>query len=238
MTGVYKLVTRQVSDAGTGTGNPVARQKIYTADGYLMYADCCSGDSMSSWGVGRYTIEGDSVIENMIISAGDTSSFTDTKSVLEITKTGKGYKQVIPEMTANDGSKFRLVEEYEKTGDTARSLLDGLWKLVDSYMIHGKDSTNEMKTYAGAFQAFQSGRFSLGYFFLDSTGRHGTRVAFGSFHTNGNKLIEKISSASSHFMNGNERNLKFEWKGPDEFTQVSTEADSFMMYEKYQRLGK
>ena len=113
--------------------------KIYTDD-YLMYAKINSPDLISSFGIGSYSANMDTVTENIIFNASDsTKNDTPGTFTLLIEKTVKGCKQVITGMQFGN-QKITLMEEYDATGKESKSPLDEVWKLVKRFQIKGTDT--------------------------------------------------------------------------------------------------
>ncbi len=111
--GAYKMSSQSVKSDSTDTTYSNGDQlKIYTSD-YMMYANVNSPDSLSGFGIGSYSIEKDTVTENVIYSAYDTSSSVTPETYkLLIKKSDKGYEQLISGMQSSTGEKFDLKEEY------------------------------------------------------------------------------------------------------------------------------
>ncbi len=91
MAGAYKMLSQQVkSDSTDTTFTELDQLKIYTED-YMMYANINSPDSISGFGVGAYTIDKDTLTENVIFTSNDSiSNNTPATYKLNITKTDKG----------------------------------------------------------------------------------------------------------------------------------------------------
>ncbi len=70
--GAYNMISQNVKNSKLDTSYNSSQQlKIYTGE-YMMYAAFNPLDSGSSFGIGRYDADKDTVIENVIYSAHDT----------------------------------------------------------------------------------------------------------------------------------------------------------------------
>ena len=80
----------------------------------MMYANVNVPDSIGSFGIGSYSINGDTVIENVVYSAHDSVSNDKPATFkLAVQKTVGGYKQMISGMQDKDGKKFDITETYD-----------------------------------------------------------------------------------------------------------------------------
>lgn len=236
MPGAYTMLSQSTNDGKKdSTWGTVKQLKMYTAD-HMMYANVSPADSVASFGIGTYTAAGDSVVENVFFNASDTSSNDKPASfTVMIEKTAKGYKQVIPNMQWGD-KKLSLKEEYETSGTTVTSALDGAWKETKNYWIKGKDTTVNKGT---QYKAYYSGYFMFGNTYTDSTGKLHTGMGFGTFAMNGaNKVKENVTASNFYQIRGKSFDIDIEMTGTDEFKQTITETDGSKGVEIYQRLKK
>ncbi|MGG9962760.1 hypothetical protein [Ferruginibacter sp. SUN106] len=236
MTGVYTMLSQSVNDGKKDTTYTNLKQlKIYTAD-HMMYANVNPADSVSSFGIGTYTASGDTVTENVVYNASDTSANSTAASfTLLIEKTAKGYKQVIPEIKMGD-QKLKLTEEYETSGSATTAALDGAWKQIKGYNIKGKDTvpntTIQYKTYYGGY-------FMFGHTYTDSVKKVHTGMGYGTFAMNGtNKVKENVTASTYSQIRGKSFDIDIEMNGSDEFKQTITDTDGTKAIEIYQRLKK
>ncbi|MEI9909054.1 MAG: hypothetical protein WDO71_04935 [Bacteroidota bacterium] len=66
MPGAYNMLSQSVSDGKTDTSYTDLKQlKIYTDD-YMMYANMNPADSVSAFGIGSYSADTGTVIENVV----------------------------------------------------------------------------------------------------------------------------------------------------------------------------
>lgn len=236
MPGAYTMLSQSANDGKKDTTYTTLKQlKIYTAD-YMMYANVNPSDSVSSFGIGTYTVNGDSVTEHVIYNAGDTSaSETPANFTLVIEKTAKGYKQVIPEIKMGD-QKIKLTEEYETSGTATTAGLDGAWKETKGYTIKGKDTSANKSI---QYKTYYGGYFIFGHTYKDSTGKLHTGMGYGTFAMNGtNKVKENVTASTYSQIRGKSFDIDIEMNGADEFKQTITDTDGSKAVEIYQRLKK
>lgn len=237
MTGAYKMTTASVkSDAIDTSYSSLLQLKLFS-DGYVMYANVNPADSVSGFGIGSYTTHMDTVSENMMYYAKDSSkSDAERMYSLLINKSATGYKQVIADMQLNDTTKITLTEDYESVGTAATSPLDGLWKLVTTYYINGTDtSRNEMTQY----KMYGAGHFIWGHTWTDSTNQLKTGIGYGTFAMEGtDKVKESVTASTYADARGHNFDLAIEMNGNDEYKQTITLPDGALNVEIYQRVKK
>ncbi|MDB5198528.1 MAG: hypothetical protein JWO92_491 [Chitinophagaceae bacterium] len=237
MPGAYKMLSQHVkSDSTDTTYTSLQQMKIYTDD-YMMYVTVNSPDSVSSFGIGTYTSDKDTVTENVIYSASDTSkNETAATFKLVIEKTGKGYKQIIPDMLSR-GQHITLTEEYESAGTATKSLLDGAWKQTKSYWVTGKDTT--VSSGVTQFKTYYAGHVIWGNTYADSASKIHTSIGFGTFVMNGdNKVKESMTASSIYQVRGHDFDMDITMNGTDGFTQTMNNKDGSKSVEIYERLKK
>jgi len=236
MPGAYNMLSQSVKSAKRDTTYTTLRQlKIFTDD-YMMYANVNPSDSASSFGIGTYSTDKDTVIENVIFGASDSSKNDKLRNFkLVIEKTDTGYKQIIPEIESR-GQKFKLTEEYNSVGATAKTPLDGAWKLVKYYIINGKDTTNmEMIQ----FKTYYAGHFIFGHSYTDSAHKTHTGIGFGTFEMNGSNKVKESPVASTYSaVSGQNFDIDIELNGNDGFKQTIINKDGSKLVEVYERLKK
>ena len=111
MPGAYKMLSLKYKSDKSDTSITNNQQlKIYAGD-YMMFAGFNPSDSSSTFGIATYSVTKDTVTEKLLYYAKDsTNTETPTDYKLLITKTAKGFKQVISDMEM-EGQKFSLTEE-------------------------------------------------------------------------------------------------------------------------------
>ena len=234
MPGSYKMLSSAIKSDSTDTTYTSGNQlKIYT-DGYMMYANINTPDSASAFGIGTYSSDKDTVSENVIFNAFDsTNSDKAVTYKLGIEKTDKGYKQVIHDMQSQTGQHFKLTETYEAVGTASKSALDGAWKQTKAYGVKGKDTTtvanNQYKTY-------YAGYFIWGHTYADSLKKNHTGIGFGKFELKDKKLKESVMASTYYQVRGKDVDIDIEMNGADEFKQTLTQPDSTKSVEIYTRL--
>ena len=236
MPGAYTMLSQSANDGKKDTTYTNLKQlKIYTAD-YMMYANVDPADSVSSFGIGTYTANDDSITEHVVYNASDTSANDKPADfALVIEKTAKGYKQVIPEIQMGT-QKIKLTEEYETSGTAVTSPLDGAWKETKGYDIKGKDTTATKVT---QYKTYYAGYFMFGHTYKDSTGKVHTGTGYGTFAMNGaNKVKENVTASAYSQIRGKSFDIDIEMNGADAVKQTITDADGSKAIEFYQRLKK
>lgn len=237
MPGAYKMVSMSVKTDKTDTTYTNSNQfKIYTGD-YMMYANINSPDSISGFGIGSYTVDKDTVTENVMFNANDSVSNDQPGSFkLAVEKTEKGYKQFIAGMQNNAGDKFDMTESYESVGTGTTTALDGAWKQVKRYQIKGMDTTIGSGT---QFKTYFSGHCIWGHIWKDSLNKTHTGIGFGTFTMTGdNKVKESMIASTYSQVRGHDFDIDIEMMGKDGFKQTMNNADSTRNIELYERLKK
>ena len=237
MAGVYKMVSLSVkTDKTDSTYSNINQLKIYTDD-YMMYANINSPDSVSGFGIGSYTVAKDTVTENVIFSANDTS-FSDKPASynLAIKKTEKGYQQIIIGMQNRAGDKMDLTELYETTGLALTTPLDGAWKMVKRYQVKGKDTTVNIAT---EYKTYYAGYCMWGVNWKDSLNKTHTGSGYGKFAMMGNNKVKESMMVSTYAeVRGHDFDIDIELMGKDGFKQTMINPDGRIAVEIYERLVK
>jgi len=235
MPGAYKMLSQSAKSDKTDTTYTSRQQmKIFTED-YMMYANVNPSDSSSSFGVGSYTMNGDTLTENVIYSSSDSTSNDSLRNfTLIINKTGKGYEQVIPDMQFN-GQSWKWTEDYESAGTDSKTAVDGVWKLVRRYLVKGKDTTNTNQV---QYKTYYAGGVIWGNTWTDSLNKMHTGIGFGKFTMTGNKIKESMINSTYSMVTGHDFDVDTEMKGTDGFTQKITDPDGTISVEVYERLKK
>lgn len=235
MPGAYKMLSQNVQyDKVDTTYTTTLQMKIYTED-YMMYTNVNSLDTISSFGIGTYTADKDTITEHVIYSASDTTAAENPgKYKLIIEKTANGYKQIIPEILTQ-GRYIKLTEEYETAGTSVTSPLDGAWKQTKSYSIKEKDTTENKLT---QYKAYYAGIVVWGSTSADSLNKLHTGTGYGKFVMTGNKVKESMIASTFYQVRGHDFDIDIEMNGKDGFTQTITNTDGSKSVEVYERLKK
>ena len=236
MPGAYKMLLQNIQyDKVDTTYKTTLQMKIYTED-YMMYTNVNSLDTISSFGISTYTVDKDTVTENVIYSASDTTATENPgKYKLIIDKSSNGYKQIIPDILTQ-GRHIKLTEEYESAGTPVTSPLDGAWKQTKSYTIKGNDTTKNKVT---QFKTYYAGIVVWGNTSADSLGKTHAGTGFGKFEMKGNNKIKESMIASTFYqVRGHDFDIDIELNGKDGFTQTINNTDGSKSVEVYERLKK
>lgn len=235
MPGAYFMLSQTISDGKKDTKYTDLKQlKIYT-DSMMMYAQVNPADSASGFGLGFYTADTGTVIENDIYSSRDTIVSGPASFHLQITTNPDGYTQVIPSMSV-DSQNVKLIEEYQSVGKDQKSPLDGVWKETSGYLLKGNDTTRYLRT---QYKAFYAGYFMYGHSLKDSSNRNFTGIGFGTFEMDGDNKIKEIDLNSTYSIAvGQSFSINFEMKGADNYTQTIENPDGSKSVENYERVKK
>lgn len=233
MDGAYKMTVQSWKNSTTDTSISSPHQlKIFTAD-FMMYANINAPDSIGAFGVGSYTLKADTVYENVIFSASDSTSDDTLRNYsLAITKTEKGYKQVISGMGTNN---FLLTEEYVSSGTGTKTKMDGIWKLERAYWTNGKDSSEDKRI---QYKAYFEGNCMWGNAWTDSLNKKHTAMGYGTFTMDGNKVKESMTASTYADVRGHDFNLDIEFPGEDSYQQTIKNNDGSKTVEIYRRMKK
>jgi hypothetical protein len=235
MAGAYKILSVGIkTDKLDTTYTNSTQLKIYTKD-YMMYANVNVPDSVSGFGIGSYSVDGDTVTENVIYSANDTvSSDKPATFKLAVQKTSGGYKQFIAGMQNNAGQKFDMTEAYDSVATGATTAVDGAWKLVKRYTVKGKDTTNSNGT---QYKTYYAGYIIWGATWKDSLSKTHTGLGFGKFTMPAeNKVKESMTTSTYSQVRGHDFDIDLEMMGSDGFKQTISSPDGSKTVEVYERL--
>lgn len=237
MPGAYKMLSQSLKSSKLDTTSTSLQQLKLYSDDHMMYANFNPADSVSSFGVGTYTAVKDTVTENVIYNASDSTKADAPGSFkLAIEKTDKGYKQVISDMQMQSGDKMKLTEAYETVGTAATSALDGVWKITKAYTVNGKDTS---KNNAVQYKMYAGGYFIFGHTYSDSAKKTHTGMGYGTFAMTGsNKSKETVLVSTYYQIRGQVVDLDIEMNGADAYTQTITGKDGSKGVEVYERLKK
>ena len=232
--GVYSMDKQIGSDGKTEMINQASdggfQIKIYTDQNYFYIA--MGKDSAASFGLGSYTLAGSKIEEKNIYNAAALDSAGTFN--LEITKSEKGYTQVIPEIMIQ-GKKWKLTEEYTSLPTTGTSELDGVWKQSKNLVVSGKDTTdqtyNEYKIYSG-------GHFMWATRYQADTTKQVFKnvVGHGTFTLKDGALSENLDKSSLAGAVG-KYDIKVVFNGKDEYTQETADTKNKTVgFKTYQRV--
>jgi len=238
MEGTYFMNTQTLNDGTKDTKYSDLKQlKMYTGHFY-MYTQVNPKDSASGFGVGSYTTNNDSgtITETVVYRASD-STFYDAAAqyVLNITRTSDGYRQVIPDMLM-DSTKYTLTEDYQTSGDSTKTPLDGVWKETHSVVINGHDTVVNQRV---QYKAYYAGYFMFGQYVKDSASKYHTGIGFGTFKMLTDNQMEETDLNSTYaIIAGHTFNVKFQMDGDDHYSQTILNGDGTTGIEYYERVKK
>ena len=234
LSGAYLMLSQSL-EGGIGDTTFTERKqlKIYT-DHYMMYVRLSSEDSVSSFGVGTFSIRKGRLTEHIIYSATgaveNTNSFSGT---VNISQRLKGYEQIIPQIKSDRGN-VRLIEDYQLLSSGVQSPIDGTWKLTAAYTINKNDTvrSNTVK-----YATYYRGNFSAGSFNTKASGGKYTIAEFGTFVMNGkDKLKESISFSTISARSTQSYDLDIFLKGNDQLTIKASYSPEIEEVESYIRM--
>jgi hypothetical protein len=219
------------TEASAADGN--TQFKIYTADSYFYIAE--GKDSSVAFGVGSYTQKDANNIEEVnLFNSGSLDTVSTAK--LAITKTEKGYNQVIAEIMVR-GAKWSDSEFYTKLEGSGTSDLDGVWHQTKSIDVTGQDSV--VNTY-NEYKVYQAGHFMWAARAITDTTTKvlANHIGKGSFTLSNGLLIEDLNFSSNRNWTG-KYNIPVTFNGPDEFTQtIADTVNKVTSIKTYKRVSK
>lgn len=236
MPGSYRMLLQSVNLGTRDSSYNNEQLKIYTDD-HMMFARINSPDSVCGFGIGSYSVRGDSVTENLIYYANDSVTNTTPVSYkLHINKTDKGFRQFIGGIEGDDGLKVDLTEKYDSVGSGTITPLDGAWKQTASFWIKGNDTTKFQVT---QYKTYYSGYVIWGNNSKDSSNKAHSEIGFGKFSMPAaNQVKESMIASTTYQVRGKDFNIGVEMQGNDKFKQTIENSDGSKTVELYDRLKK
>ncbi len=234
LSGAYLMLSQTLEGNSFDTTFTERKQlKIYT-DHYMMYVHLGLEDSVSSFGIGTFSINKGKLTEHIIYSASNTIENTNSFSgTVNISLRHRGYEQVIPQIMSDRG-KVRLIEDYQLLVTSLPSPLDGTWKLTDAYTINEKDT---MRRNAVKYKTYYKGYFSAGSFNTKPSGEKYTIAEYGTFLMNGrNKVKENITYSPIYIRKDQSYDLDILMKGNDALTIKVIYSSEIEEVEVYKRM--
>jgi hypothetical protein len=234
MAGAYFMISQTVNDGKKNTKYTDLKQlKIYT-DSFFMFAQVNPSDSVSGFGVGSYSTDTGTVIENSSYVGRDTTFTTDPQTYrLNINMTPDGYEQVIPEITINE-QKSKLTQEYQKVSIDSITPLDGVWKETEYYLLKGKDTARSTRT---QYKAYYAGYFMYSHTYNDAASKIHTGIGFGTFTMDGNTKLKEMDLNSTYSIAvGQAFTIDVEKDGTDHYKQTIVNSDGTKSVEFYERV--
>ncbi len=234
LSGAYQMLSQSLRGSAVDTTFTERKQlKIYT-DRYMMYVRLSLADSVSSFGIGTFSIKKGKLTEHIIYSALDATENTNSFSgTVNISIRHKGYEQVIPEIVSERG-KVRLTEDYELLGTALQSPLDGTWKETAAYAINKKDT---IRSNAVKYRTYYRGNFCTGSFITNASVKKQTVVEYGTFEMKEiNRLKENITYSNMSARKDKSYNVNILMKGNDAFIATFINDSGIQEVEKYMRM--
>jgi hypothetical protein len=236
MNGAYSMIKQNFKGYKIDTTSAENRQlKIYI-DSIMMYALVNPSQDVSAFAIGNFAINSGKLIENIIYNATENLQSTDILSdTVSITKNDTGYVQEMSKILSDKG-QIKITETYRSTAANATSLLDGIWKQVSSYALHGNDTITHKDI---EYKAFYAGNFAYGDYYTDSLQQKSTGISYGTFSIDSShRLTEMITVSTWPELNGKTFVLDIMTNGNDFFTQTATNATGDKEISVYERLEK
>lgn len=232
MIGAWRMTQQSAVDDTRDTVLKQEQLKLYT-DRYMMYASPRDADSFGVYGIARYRVVGDKVVENIFY----TSSGGEVRdsAILTITMQRNGYRQVI-DYSDEDG-KFLLIEDYKRVGKDRPTPLDGAWTQIKNINVDGAGDTIHNKVVT-QFKMYQSGYFIWTNPSKDpASDNFVTAYGYGTFRMKGNNRCTETNINSTYgSLVGKPVDIDIEILGPDSYKQTIAIGDGVRSVEVYERL--
>ena len=234
MNGAYTMEKQNFKGNGIDTNSVENNQlKIY-AGNVMMYTLVNPSQDVSAFAVGKFSVNGDKLIENITYNATENLQSTDVFSdTVNIAKNDTGYVQTMSKVMSDKG-EIKITETYRSAGTNTPSLLDGIWKQVSSYALRGNDTIKHSDI---EYKAFYAGNFSYGDYYTDSIQQKRTGISYGTFSMDSNNnLTETITASTWPELIGKTFVLGITINGSDGFTQTTTNATGDKEISVYERV--
>ncbi len=231
--GAYNMLTQTFGGSVLDTTFTQHRQlKLYTGR-FMMYVRLSPADSLSSFGVGTYTVSGDKLVENILYSAADTIAIkTPDSDTIKVTTTDQGMEQARPKIRSDKGD-ISLKEIYQRVDTAVLSPIDGCWKQISGYSVKGTDTVRWADV---QYKAFFAGNFAFGNVETDKHGITHAGISYGTFTMAGSTVNETITASTWAALNGQHFSVEITVNSPDTFTQTILQSDGTKEVLMYERL--
>lgn len=232
ITGVYKLLP---SDKGYEV---VSGYKIYTED-YYMFVKRNNIESISTFEIGTYELNNNKISLKSIYSSHGDEMFENKTSSFQVEKNEEGAIEIFTDPDHKQKSNPPKTERYKYIagGEASKSAIDGAWKQIANYSIHGKDTIWDPGT---NYKIVSDGYFMWGAFhhFEEQTETHQTYMGAGRTLMNGKTdLTEKVLISSWPTTIGRSIPIEVEFQNDNVFKQTIEDSNTGIKYiEIYQRL--
>ena len=233
MRGVYTMLRQQQIEGSKDSLLKREQIKFYTGK-YMLWAAPKPNDSLAEYGLGTYSVAGDTVVEYVFHTsiAGDRK---DTFALAIIPKPD-GYTQKI-EFSFDPRRKFILSEDYKKVGTKQVSLLDGLWKMDRRLAIENGDTAVDEHI---QYKVYQNGYFTWVNTYTDPVSSDTlSSFGYGTFTMNGRNRIRElnINSTFATELIGRTVDLEIRQPSKDRYIQTLTNSQGIKFIEYYTRMN-
>ena len=236
MDGVYQMTSQSFQGENYDT-TLTSNQQLKIFDGtFMMYTRYNPADSNSAFGIGTYTVSGDTVTENILFTASDTLMNDSPRTYrLLVQKSVVGYNQIIPQIEDANGT-YKLTEFYDSKGSDVTCPLDGVWKLAKQYYLENGDTVWVVGT---QYKVYHKGYFVWGRTYLDSTNVRHTGIGWGKYAAEGDgKLKESVFSSTFSDTREQDFEISYQMNGDDGYQQTLTNSLGQRVTEVYERVKK
>lgn len=235
--GAYRLVSRNIKGSTTDSiAVGVNQLKIYTED-YFMYAAKNTYDTAVFFAIGSYKKEGKKITEHLLFSSHGINTFEPADIILAINKTPEGYEQTSIDTSAVQREKLSYIEKYKYVGVKTKSIIDGVWKQIETYAVNDKDTTWDKGT---NYKICYDGYVIWGDFHMNpAVQKHDTYMGFGTIEANGKNKVKESYIKSNYTVNeGKTFYIDIEFRNKEVFKQTILDSLTGTRYiEVYQRLN-
>ena len=234
--GAYRLTHEGGGGVETGSNSDEFNKiKIFTQD-YYMQAQKNKLDSVTSFEIGTYTLDGDNLKQNPIFSSYGTASYEPTIDSFDLKIIDGDDIQLTKNTNSKNKESQSNVENYKRVGNKSQSVIDGVWQQISTYAVLGKDTTWDKGT---NYKILYDGYVIWGDFHIDPvTQKHNTFMGFGTFVMKGETKLEETYIKSNYGPNeGKTFYIDVEFKNDDEFAQsILDEGTGTRYIEVYRKL--
>lgn len=234
--GAYTL-THEERDGIESVSGPIEvnKIKIFTQD-YYMQAQKNKLDSITSFEIGTYNLEGSNLIQQVIFSSYGPTNYKPTIDSFDLKIIGVDAIRLAKNKNSESKEHRQNVETYKRVGHKSLSIIDGVWQQTNIYSILGQDTTWDKGT---NYKIMYDGYVIWGDFHIDPvTKKHNTFMGFGTFVLKGNNQLAETYIKSNYETNeGKTFHIDVAFKNDDEFIQSILDEKTGTRYiESYQRL--
>lgn len=235
MPGVYVLLSKKIEGGPIDSVvKGINQLKIYT-DNYFMYTSINSAEKVASFAIGSYTKDDSNLTEHVQFSTIGTSNIKPVDITFNVNKTQEGYNQTTKDTSSLQTPGILYTEKYKYAGTKVKTIIDGVWKQIETYSVKGTDTTWDTGT---NFKICYDGYVMWGDFHINpATQKHDTYMGFGTFEMQGNNKLTEYYIKSNYTVNeGKTFYIDVEFRNKDEFKQTISDSLNGVRYiEVYHR---